>query len=90
MVEPLPVSSVLAAQVETSATDDAPGPGDGEFEIGGGATASPSEGSFSVTRTLAALQGGNTVYLNIDNPSSGGELYCSASMSVLFTSHQLP
>jgi hypothetical protein len=51
MVEPLPVSSVLAAQVEMSATDDTPSPGDSEFEIGGGATASPSEGSFSVTRT---------------------------------------
>jgi hypothetical protein len=33
--------------------------------------------------------GANAVYLNIDNPSSGGTLSCAATMVVLFGSREL-
>lgn len=89
VVEPLPVDSVLAAEIELSPTDDTPNPGDSTFPIAGG-RAAPSSGSFSVTRALAAPKGGNTIYLNVANPSSGGKLYCSATLTVLFSEHELP
>lgn len=89
VVEPLPVSSVLAAQVETSSSDQTPHAGDAEFTIGG-LGAEPSEGSFAVMRVIPATLNSNTVYLNLANPSSGGKLYCSASITTLFREHQLP
>jgi len=89
VIEPLPVSSVLSAGIETDAAASEPHPGDSEFEIGGGSS-EPTQGSFSASRGLAAPAGGNTIYLNIDNPSSGGKMYCSATMTVLFGKHQLP
>ena len=88
VVEPLPVTSVLSAQIEIEPTALDPSSGDALFELGGAADA-PTEGSFNAARALAATAGGHTVYLNIDNPSSGGKMYCSATMMVLFGSHQL-
>ena len=89
VVEPLPVTSVLAAQVETSPTANDPNPGDGALELGGG-SAGPTTGSFSAARALPVNAGENILYLNIDNPSSGGTMYCSAAMAVVFSSQQLP
>jgi hypothetical protein len=89
VVEQLPVSSVLAAHVETSPTDQTPHPGDSEFTIGG-LGAEPSEGSFAVMRVIPVTTDGNAVYLNITNPSAGGKLYCSASITALFRGLQLP
>ena len=89
VVEPLPISSVLAAQIETNPADRSPHAGDAWFSLGG-AGAAPSEGSFGVMRVLPAATGENIVYLNVDNPSAGGKMYCSASMTVLFRSQQLP
>jgi hypothetical protein len=89
VAEPLPVSSVLSAQIESDPSAADVGPGDSEFELGG-AGESPTEGSFDATRTLPVATGANTVYLNIDNPSSGGTLRCAATMVVLFGGRQLP
>jgi hypothetical protein len=88
VVEPLPIRSVLAAQIETEPTARDPSSGDALFELGG-AGAAPTQGSFSATRALAVTAGLNTVYLNIDNPSTGGMMYCSATMMVLFGNRQL-
>ena len=89
VVEPLPITSVLSAQIETDPTAQDVNSGDSFLELGGGG-ADPTEGSFTAARVLSATAGGHTVYLNIDNPSSGGKMYCSATMIVLFTSQQLP
>lgn len=88
VIEPLPVSSILAAQIETSPTADDPNPGDGTLELGG--SAGPTTGSFSAARALPAKAGDNILYLNIDNPSSGGTVSCSAAMAVVFSSQELP
>jgi hypothetical protein len=89
VIEPLPVSSVLRAGIETGPGDSTVNAGDATFLIAGG-QATPDSGAFSVTRTVAAPTGGNTLYLNVENPSSGGKLYCSATLTALFSHDQLP
>jgi hypothetical protein len=88
VVEPLPVSSILNVQIESDPSATDVGPGDSELELGG-VGESPTQGSFDATRTLIVAAGNNSVYLNLDNPSSGGMLYCAATMVVLFGGHQL-
>ena len=88
-VEPLPIKTVLSVQIETDPTSQDVNSGDALFELGG-AGADPTEGSFNAARTLAATAGGQVAYLNINNPSSGGKMYCSATMIAIFSVHQLP
>jgi hypothetical protein len=88
VTQPLPVDSIIAVQIETSPTARDPTPGDAEFEIAGGG-ASPQQGSYEASRALAVSAGANTVDLNIDNPSSGGIMSCSATLLVVFSTQQL-
>jgi hypothetical protein len=88
VTQPLPIGTVLAAQIETSPTAADPSPGDGAFELGGNG-AEPTMGAIDATRTAAVMAGANTLYLNINNPSSGGMIDCSATMIVVFSSEQL-
>ncbi|MEJ1960345.1 MAG: hypothetical protein WDO56_01825 [Gammaproteobacteria bacterium] len=89
VVSPLPVTTVLLVQIVRNPSDDQEHSGDASFQLGAFG-ADPTLGSFSAMRVLPAQAGSNSVSLTLDNPSSGGTLYCSAIMTVLFVNQPLP
>jgi len=75
----LPVTSGIAVDLETTATDDFPQAGEAVFLLGD----SGDVGSFSTQRTMLVPSGPQTIYLNLNNPSSGGTLGCNASLTLI-------
>jgi hypothetical protein len=82
-----PVGTVLDVTIETGATESTPSPGFAEFEVPVGIAGGSD--SFAVSRTLSAIRGANSVYLNVANPSTGGGLSCSAALTIFFTTDPL-
>jgi hypothetical protein len=81
----LPIGSYVVASLATSATDDTSQPGDAQFLL----HEQDDVGSFSTQRTMAVPSGPQTIYLNVNNPSTGGTLGCSASLTLIFGSTSL-
>jgi hypothetical protein len=86
---PWPVASAVLVSIETSPTAQTAPPGAVELDVPFGGMGTTH--SFAVTRTLPAVRGANTVYLNIDNPATSGTFSCDASMTAIFSAdHPLP
>jgi hypothetical protein len=81
VADSLPVTSELGVDIETDPTSGDPQSAEALFVL----QASGDNASFSTQRDLAVSAGRQSVYLNVDNPSTGGKLYCSASMTLVFS-----
>lgn len=88
VVAALPVDTIAEIDIETDPTANTPTPGAARLSFPASTTGSSQ--SFSVTQTLAAHAGVNSLYVNFNNPASGGRLTCSTAMTAFFTPQQLP
>jgi hypothetical protein len=85
VVADLPVGSGVVTNLETSATDDTEQPGEAIFLLHN----LDDFASFSTQRTETVASGPQAIYLNLDNPSTGGTIACSASLTLLYASTSL-